>query len=121
MGRTEEAARALPELATTLPFDQEWLYGMSLLAETAELVDDKDSAEVIYTALTPWSELNAVDVAEGCRGAVARYLGMLAVMLGRRAEAAAHFEYAISTNERMGFTPWAHRTRQDYERMLSTL
>jgi tetratricopeptide (TPR) repeat protein len=120
IGRTEEAARALPELATTLPFDQEWLYGMSLLAETAALVDDKDSAEVIYTALSPWSDLNAVDVAEGCRGAVARYLGMLAVMLGRRPEAAAHFEYAISANERMGFTPWAYRTRHDYERMLST-
>jgi hypothetical protein len=120
IGRTEEAARALPELTTTLPFDQEWLYGMSLLAETAALVDDKDSAEVIYTALSPWSDLNAVDVAEGCRGAVARYLGMLAVMLGRRPEAAAHFEYAISANERMGFTPWAYRTRHDYERMLST-
>ncbi len=115
-GRIEEAARALSELTPALPFDQEWLYGMSLLAETAVLVDDEESAANLYDSLTPWEELNAVDVAEGCRGAVSRYLGLLAAMLGRRSEAAAHFEHAIAANERMGFVPWAARAREDYKR-----
>jgi DNA-binding SARP family transcriptional activator/tetratricopeptide (TPR) repeat protein len=119
IGRTEDAARALSELATALPFDQEWLYGMSLLAETAALVDDADSAHVLHQALSPWAKLNAVDVAEGCRGAVSRYLGLLAATLGRREEAAAHFEHAMAMNEGMGFAPFAARTREDYERTLS--
>ena len=110
-GRIEEAAHALSELTTALPFDQEWLYGMCLLAETAVLVDDEVSAANLYESLTPWAELNAVDVAEGCRGAVSRYLGLLAEMLGRQSEAAAHFGHAIAANERMGFVPWAARAR----------
>jgi hypothetical protein len=80
------------------------------------LVDDEESAANLYDSLTPWAELNAVDVAEGCRGAVSRYLGLLAAMLGRRSEASAHFEHAIAANERMGFVPWAARAREDYKR-----
>src|ERR671922_373127 len=73
-GRTGDARRALEELTrdgvAALPFDQEWLYGMSLLAETAALLDDADAAAGLYLLLSPWAELNSVDVGEGCRGAV---------------------------------------------------
>ncbi|MFL5909681.1 MAG: BTAD domain-containing putative transcriptional regulator [Gaiellaceae bacterium] len=122
LGRVEEARLALAELArddgAALPFDQEWLYAMSLLAETAALVGDAGAAAGLYRALTPWAELNAVDVAEGCRGAVSRYLGLLAATLGLREESAAHFEHAIAMNERMGFRPWVARTQQDYAQLL---
>ena len=118
IGRTDDAARALPALTGSLPFDQEWLYAMSLLAETAALVHDVDSAAVLYQEVSPWAELNAVDVAEGCRGAVSRYLGLLAMTLGRRDAALAHFEHAIRANERMGFTPWAARSREDRDLAL---
>jgi tetratricopeptide (TPR) repeat protein len=119
IGRTEDAARALSVLTTDLPFDQEWLYGMSLLAETAALVGDTETALTLYQGLSPWAELNAVDVAEGCRGSVSHSLALLAAALGLRDEAGAHFDHAIAMNERMGFAPWAARARQDYRRTLS--
>src|SRR5262249_22679850 len=87
LGRLEEARRQLTELTRSdveaLPFDQEWLYGMSLLAETAALVGDTDAALLLHRLLEPWAALNAYDHPEGFRGSVSRYLGLLASMLQR--------------------------------------
>ena len=101
-----------------VPFDQEWLYGMSLLAETAVLVDDADSAAVLHRLLLPWRTLNAVDVSEGFRGAVSRYLAMLDARLGRYDDAQLQFEAALAMNERMGARPWLAHTQYDYAQML---
>jgi DNA-binding SARP family transcriptional activator len=122
LGRTGDARRALDELArdgcSTLPFDQEWLYGMSLLAEAAAVVGEEDAAAVLYRLLLPFSTLNAVDVTEGFRGSVARYLGILAATMRRRQEAERHFEDAVAMNARMGALPWLAHARRDYARML---
>jgi hypothetical protein len=122
LGRTLEANRALDDLAgddfSVLPFDQEWLYGMSLLAETSALLGDTDSASVLYRLLVPWATLNVADVGEGIRGSVARYLGILATMTKSWPEAELHFETALAMNERMGALPWLTHTRSDYARML---
>jgi tetratricopeptide (TPR) repeat protein len=123
LGGSEAAERELRHMtkhrAAALPFDQEWLFGMSLLAETAALHADVDAAAQLYRPLEAWAGLNAADVAEGCRGAVSRYLGLLAETLERWDEAEEHFEHALAMNERMGFQPWLARTQDDYARMLS--
>jgi hypothetical protein len=62
--------------------------------------------------------LNAVDVAEGFRGSVARYLGLLATMMGRWPQAARHFQDALEMNERMGARPWLAHTQRDCARLL---
>ena len=81
LGQLPEAKRALDQLSqdrcSALPFDQEWLYGMSLLAETCVLLSDSHPAAVLSRLLTPWAGFNAVDLPEGTRGAVSRYLGLL--------------------------------------------
>jgi DNA-binding SARP family transcriptional activator/class 3 adenylate cyclase len=122
LGRIEEATRELGQLVeggvAALPFDQEWLYGMSLLAETASVLDDVEAAAVLYPLLEPWAALNAVDVAEGMRGSVARYLGLLAVTLGRWSDAERHLDDALAANERMGLRPWHARTQEDLARMV---
>ena len=122
LGRLPEARGALDNLASedfsALPFDQEWLYGMSLLAETAALLGDTRSAPVLHRLLMPWGALNAVDVAEGFRGSVSRYLGLLAGTLERWDEAAGQFEDALEMNARMGARPWLAHTQTDYSRML---
>jgi len=122
LGRLPEAKRALDDLAaqdfSALPFDQEWLYGMSLLAETSALVSDTDSAPVLYGLHVPWAAFNAVDVAEGFKGSVSRYLALLAATLERRDDATRHFEDALTMNERMGARPWLAHTQSDYARML---
>jgi hypothetical protein len=65
--------------------------------------------------LLPWAGCNAADHAEGMRGAVSRYLGLLAPLAGREDEAGRHFEDALDMNARMGARPWLERTRRDYE------
>jgi DNA-binding SARP family transcriptional activator len=121
-GRAGEAARALDALTAdggaALPFDQEWLFGMSCLAETAALLEDADAAARLYERLTPWAALNIVDQCEAMRGAAARYLGLLATATRAWDDAARHFEDALEMNARMGARPWLARTQADYARML---
>ena len=120
--RAAEAKHALDHLArgafSALPFDQEWLYGMSLLAETSALVGDENSAAVLYRLLVPWAAFNAVDVDEGFRGSVSRYLGLLAATTKRSKDAELHFEHALQTNTEMGALPWVAHTQEDYARLL---
>ena len=122
LGRRPEAKGALDDLTredcSALPFDQEWLYGMSLLAETSALVDDSAAGSVLYRLLVPWETLSAVDVGEGFRGSVSRYLGILATMTGRLDEAERHFEEGLARNADMGVLPWLAYTQSDYARML---
>ncbi len=101
-----------------LPFDQEWLLGMCLLAETASAVGDAERAALLYGLLLPWSALNIVDEAEAVRGSAGRYLGLLAATMERWDAAARHFEHAIAMNARMGARPWLARSQHDYAQML---
>jgi tetratricopeptide (TPR) repeat protein len=103
-----------------VPFDAEWLYAMSLLAETSALLRDADSARGLYRLLVPWAALNAANHPEGIRGSVSRYLGLVAATLERWDDAAAHFEDALAMNERMGARPWLAYTQEDYGRLLRT-
>jgi hypothetical protein len=91
---------------------------MSLLAETSTVLDDADSAAVLYRLMEPWAALNAVDHPEGMRGSVSRYLGLLAATLGRPDVAAVHYEDAIAMNRKMGARPWLAYTQNDYARIL---
>ena len=122
LGHVLEAQELLARLRgdrfATLPMDQEWVWAMSLLAETAALIDDVDSASELYELLVPWSALNAADHPEGIRGSVSRYLGLLAAMLGRPGEATRHFEDAIDANTQMGVRVWVAYAQADYARML---
>jgi DNA-binding SARP family transcriptional activator len=122
LGNTARARRELEELVqhdcAMLPFDLEWLYGMSHLAETAVAVGDTDSAAVLHRLLLPWEALNAADVPEGMRGSTARYLGLLAVSLDRSDDAIRHLEAALAMNERMGARPWLALTQEDLARTL---
>ena len=119
---TPDALRTLDDLAAAevaaLPFDQEWLFGASLLAETAALLRSVEAAEVLYRALSPWAALNVVDQGEGIRGSVARYLGLLASTLERWDEADRHFTEAARRNADMGLRPWLALTQDDHATTL---
>jgi hypothetical protein len=122
LGQMEPARTALNRLAANdfafLPFDQEWLYGMSLLAETAVALDDKDAAMVLHRLLLPWASLNATDPPETMRGAISRYLGLLATTLEQWKVAEGHYQRAVAMNRDMGARPWLAHTQSDYARML---
>jgi len=121
---TAKAESELEALAAddyaVLPFDLEWLHAASMLSEVCARVGATNPAAVLYSQLAPWAHLNVVNVFEGSRGSVHRYLALLAATTGRSDDARGHFGKAIEINERMGARPWLARSQEEYGRMLLT-
>jgi hypothetical protein len=116
------AARGFTDLAKQrfihIPLDTEWLFAMSLLAETSVLLRDVEHGEQLYELLLPYADFNAANVPEGMRGSVSHYLGLLAALGERWRDAEGHFSQALESNGRMGLRPWLAATQEDYARML---
>lgn len=122
LGRRADARSLLESIAAQdfadLPWDNDWLMGMSLLSEAVAHLRDTDRASRLYELLAPYSERNGYGHPEFCTGSISRPLGVLAGMLGRHDEAERHFEEALEMNERMGARPWVAHTQHDYAAML---
>jgi integrase len=122
LGHEDAARRALDELATAdfgaLPRDGEWLFCLSILAEVAAHLADRDRSETLYALLLPYERLNALAAGEGPAGSVARYLGILSATLERWEDSVRHFDDACAMNKRMGARPWLAHTQEDYGRTL---
>jgi DNA-binding SARP family transcriptional activator len=122
LGRQDDARAEFERLAagdfTELPFNEEWLLGMTLLADVCTALGDVPRSVRLYQLLLPYRELHAVVVPEISLGAVARPLGRLAATAGRFEQATQHFEAAIQLNQRSGARPWTAHARHDYARML---
>ena len=91
-----EAKAALDRFAADdfaeLPRDAVWLAAMTYLADTCGALDYADVAEQLYAVILPHRSRFAVDaIGAACYGSMARPLGVLARVLGRRADADAHF------------------------------
>jgi tetratricopeptide (TPR) repeat protein len=91
----------------------------ALAAEACALVGDQWLAPRLYAQLLPRDGLCIVG-GRGVyfRGAVARYLGLLADTLGRREDAVRHLEEALETNTRAQAPPWIARTLLNLARAL---
>src|SRR5581483_4477098 len=123
LGREHAARAELDRLASgdfaDLPRDLTWLGSATLLAETCAMLRDRRRAELLYALLLPYAERTVVmDHAIACGGAVSRSLGLLAAVVGRRAEADRHFQHALRLHERLGARPLLARTRYEHARML---
>jgi len=122
LGREDEARAEFERFAagdfTGLPFNEEWLLGMTLLADVCAALGDIPRSVRLYELLLPYRELHAVGQPEISFGAAARALGKLAATAGRFEQATRHFEAAIRLNEQSGARPWTAHARHDYARML---
>jgi phage terminase small subunit len=122
LGYEAEARAALAAVAAdrcaALPFDEEWLVSMGLLAETAAALGDRERAAILYDLLHPYADRVAISYPDVSTGSVARYLGLLAATMDRHDEAERHFEDAMQTNARIGAPSWLAHTKRDYARML---
>ena len=118
VAREEFEALAVDDFAA-LADDYLWLSCTALLAEVCDNLGDVRRAKPLYDLLLPYEDRNIV-VGRGswCLGSAARYLGLLATLLGRYDEAEAHFERALDMHRRMRATPWQAHTRYDLARML---
>ena len=94
--------------------------GAALAAEACALLGDEHLAPRFYELLLPREGLCILG-GRGVyfRGAVARYLGLLAATMGRADDAVRHLEDALETNARAQAPPWIARSLLDLARALS--
>jgi DNA-binding CsgD family transcriptional regulator len=122
-GRLDEAMVLFDQLAAddfgAFPKDNEWLFAISLLSETAVVLDDRASAARLYAQLSPYAGLVALAASEVTIGPVDRPLGMLAAAVGRVDDAVRHFEAAIAACRRTGARPWLAHSQYHYAVMLA--
>jgi tetratricopeptide (TPR) repeat protein len=104
---------------SVLPRDYTWLSSVAFLSEVCASLGDADRAAMLYQLLLPYAERNVVaGRLSACVGPVARFLGMLARMMGRYGEAAQHFEEALASGRRMGARPLMARTQYEYGALI---
>lgn len=122
LGRLDRAGAGFERLAASdfrdLPFDEEWLLGLSLLAPVCAALDDAQRARTLHAMLAPYADRVATGIPEIATGAVARPLGLLAATRGDSHTAERHFEDALKLNTAIGARPWLAHTQHDHARML---
>ena len=123
LGYVPEARAVVAALAAddfaSVPFDEEWLVSMSLIAETTCALGEAELAEALYERLLPYADRVAISYPEVSWGAVARYLGLLATTAEAWDDAEQCFRQAVEVHERIGAESWLARTRRDHAAMLT--
>jgi DNA-binding SARP family transcriptional activator len=120
----EARARAIfDELAADrfagVPPNMQWTAAMIFLSEVCALLEDAASATTLYALQRPYADLNQVSgLGVHSGGAISRYLGMLATVMGRYDEATAHFEHALALNRALRADLYVAHTQCNYARML---
>lgn len=122
LGMEREAKRELSRLAAEGIDGYRaslWLATLTYLTDACSAVKDEGMAAIVYPELEPLAGTNVmIGHLVACYGAVDRYLGMLAVLLGEAERAEEHFEQAMEQNRRMGAWTWAAHTAYEYGRFL---
>jgi DNA-binding SARP family transcriptional activator/tetratricopeptide (TPR) repeat protein len=124
-GRTDEAREEFELLAggafANIPEDGDWLIAITLLAETAAHLGDRERAGQLYDLLLPYRSGNVViGLATVCLGAAARILGGLAKTIGDTAAAAEHYELALEANAALRTPVYLAHTQLDYAELLGS-
>ncbi|MBV8134292.1 MAG: AAA family ATPase [Deltaproteobacteria bacterium] len=122
-GRESEAHAELDYLAqrgfARIASDFNWLYSFCACAEIAAVVGDAERCGMLYELLSKFPKRNVtIGWGDICYGAVSRYLGQLATVLGRFAEGEKHFQDAIGFERAMGAPPFVARTLVGYAALL---
>ncbi len=123
LGFAQVARKAFNDLAASgLAFPRDGKRGITLcyLAEVCVRLRDSDRAPRLYELLSPYRDLAlVVPVATACFGAIGRYLGMLATLLGDWRSAEDHFRNALHLDEHLQAWPWLAHTKYEFARCLS--
>lgn len=114
-----EARAALDRLAAKdfdeLPRDAVWLAAMTYAADACGALGHAAVAEPLYELILPHGTRFAVDaIGAACYGSMSRPLGVLATVLGRRSDAVAHFEAAITAHRACGALALVAETLHDH-------
>ena len=96
------------------PRDAVWLAAMTYAAETCGQLGHTAAAEYLDTLIRPHHTRFAVDaIGAACYGSMARPLGIVATVLGRRADASARFDEALEVHRACGASALVAETLHD--------
>ena len=96
-----------------------WLASLVYLADACAALGDAEAAEALYPELAAYSGSNVmIGHLVACYGAMDRYLGTTAAVLGDWERAEDHFHAALALNTRLGARTWLAHTAYGYARML---
>jgi DNA-binding CsgD family transcriptional regulator len=96
-----------------------WLASLVYLADACAVLGDEETAEALYPELAAYSGSNVmIGHLVACYGAMDRFLGTTAAVLGDWERAEDHFHAALALNTRLGARTWLAHTAYDYARML---
>ena len=123
MGREPEAREQFEILAAddfaAIPYDANWPIGAALCAQVCAFLGDTERAAILYERMLPhatrWINVGTAAAIIGC---FARYLGLLATIMGRWEDAEHHFQYAMDVHAEMGAPYWLAWTHYEYADML---
>ena len=124
LGFADEAAAELTVLTAdrlaAVPRDALWVGALSYLADTCRVVGDQQAAAAVYDELVAWRGLVVqVGFLLAAHGAVDRYLGELAAVLGWEREAEIHFEAALRLDGATEMPVWLAHTQLAFGRFLA--
>jgi class 3 adenylate cyclase/tetratricopeptide (TPR) repeat protein len=121
-GDLDGAAQMLDVVAVDnfahLPDDLALPYTLCAAAEVTVALADLPRCAQLYDRLLPLAGTAATIGSAAYHGAADRYLGLLALALGRPHDAVDHLEAALAIHERMSARPWTARTQYDLGRAL---
>jgi predicted ATPase/DNA-binding SARP family transcriptional activator len=120
--RRDEAVGTLREMASRLeaiPRDFFWLTAVAVLGEASGKLAHRESADLLYEALAPYSERWVQVGYAGSLGPVARILGLLAAARGERDAAVNHLEDALSRSEAAGLRLFETQARAELDELLT--
>jgi hypothetical protein len=108
-GAHDDARRMLADLTRddcrALAMDANW-HGACVLAEAAVLLADREAGAALHALLAPHARLFPIIArAVSCLGSAEYFVGGLAGLLGRDAEAEARLRRACAENDRIGAGP----------------
>jgi tetratricopeptide (TPR) repeat protein len=124
VGRHAEARQELDAVGsngwTDLARDSNWMQTIAYASEASWRLRYDRHAERLYELLLPYDGRLGVlgRVANISVGAISRYLGLLAAVLGRWEDAHRHLDDALALHDRTGARLWAVQTLVDYGGVL---
>jgi hypothetical protein len=113
-GERERARKQLDAAMTYAhPFDANWLSCQAECAETSIILQDATYASVLYERLEPYAGRPATAARAVCSyGAIDKFLGGLAALLGRHEDAVRHLRAAVERNDELGCVVWSYQSRR---------
>jgi len=120
--RPDDAHHLLKEFAAAdfdLPLDQVWTTGMVSYAGAAIECRDSKYAGPLFDRLVPWADQWSTAGGASTQGPVSHFLGGLATVLGRYADADLYFAQAAASSDRAGAKFFAARTNLMWGKMLA--